>query len=141
MAKNSGNITPIAPMMKNAFGVGLLLLFLFAFAADLAATRFERAIEGTCIKSSQYNDWPYHGVHLPFGSKPALPGSEAQGENEVEKEIDADDDVHASSQRSVIPILIQDACASLQLRHRMSFQDHPGVSKVILYHSWKGYLS
>jgi hypothetical protein len=141
MTKPNSNRTQLLYLTRTFVGVVLLFLFLFGFAADLAAASKKTASDGPLFESSQSADGPYHGFHFPFGSKPALPGPEGPEENEIEEEIDSDEDVNQHIYRSLAPIRIEDSSASLQLRHRTLFQDYPGVSLIILYHSWKSYLS
>ena len=122
--------------LHNLVVAALFFLFIFDLTTDLKTESSQVDNKEVCFTADYSN-----GIHLPFDSRSTFPGSETPNENELEEEVDFDDDVKEGRHHSVGTHLAQNSLEFSRLRYRTSLQHGSGVSLIILYHSWKSYLS
>lgn len=120
----------------------LFLVFLFVGARHASAEIPDVYNDDeTCVICNASDDGSHHGIHSRSNSKPALPCSESSEESDTQEESDSDEDDDEHHIRTLNQACLLNFPETLSLDYLRVIQNHTGVSLVILYHSWKGYLS
>lgn len=143
---NYYNKTSLSQRSPNAWvhylaSIVLFIVFFFGGAAQANGEIPDVSDDETCVICNASDDGIHHGIHSKSNSKPVLPGSESSEESDTQEESDTDEDDTEHHIRAFnsgdLPILHE----TLSLDYRRIIQNHTGVSLIILYQSWQGYLS
>ena len=117
-----------------AFASAQLSVFAKIYGASLSLTADDEV-----HLIDQHTKTSYKPYHHPADSNHSLPDREAPAENEVEEEqVDEGNDICESLSAS------KTICGNLLFQRNLHFkrllQNRPGISLIILHHSWKSFL-
>ncbi|HEY0740362.1 MAG TPA: hypothetical protein VGD40_02835 [Chryseosolibacter sp.] len=111
----------------------------FSVLAKIHSTNLSLTTDAEVHLIDQHTKTSLSAYHHQADSHPSLPDTEVPGETEVEEEqVDEGNDICEALSTSKAG-----GASHLFQRHvqfKRSLQNRPGVSLIILYHSWKSFL-